>query len=156
MTLQLLKFQPGIVKDITEYAAGKNGPFWVDASLVRFRNGYPTKIGGWVKYSQNTFLGSCRAMYPWVTLDGTEYLGLGTNFYKQKNESKDNLDIWESKYLDKDNSKFFFANYENFFQSRFEENKLVGFIKNSKSWHDVSEFNQDVLRKSLNINLYID
>ena len=38
-------------------------------------------------------------------------LGLGTNFYKQKNESKDNLDIWESKYLDKDNSKFFFANY---------------------------------------------
>jgi len=49
MPLQLLKYDPGIVKDITEYAAGKNGPFWVDANLVRFRNGYPTKIGGWQK-----------------------------------------------------------------------------------------------------------
>ena len=47
MPLQLLKFKPGIVKDITEYASGKNGPFYVDGNLVRFRNGYPTKIGGW-------------------------------------------------------------------------------------------------------------
>ena len=47
MPLQLLKYDPGIVKDITQYAAGKNGPFWVDGNLVRFRNGYPTKIGGW-------------------------------------------------------------------------------------------------------------
>jgi len=37
------------VKDITEYSAGKNGPFWVDGNLIRFRNGYPTKIGGWEK-----------------------------------------------------------------------------------------------------------
>ena len=48
MTLQLLQFKPGIVKDITEYSAGKNGPFWVDGNLVRFKNGYPTKIGGWL------------------------------------------------------------------------------------------------------------
>ena len=47
MPLQILKFKPGIVKDITEYASGKNGPFYVDGNLVRFRNGYPTKIGGW-------------------------------------------------------------------------------------------------------------
>ena len=37
MSLQLLKFQPGIVKDITEYAAGKAGPFWIDSDLVRFQ-----------------------------------------------------------------------------------------------------------------------
>ena len=49
MPLQILKFKPGIVKDITEYASGKNGPFYVDGNLVRFRNGYPTKIGGWVE-----------------------------------------------------------------------------------------------------------
>ena len=49
MTLQLLQFKAGIVKDITEYSAGKNGPFWVDSNLVRFKNGYPTKIGGWEK-----------------------------------------------------------------------------------------------------------
>ena len=45
MPLQLLQFKPGIVKDITEYSAGKNGPFWVDGNNVRFKNGYPTKIG---------------------------------------------------------------------------------------------------------------
>jgi hypothetical protein len=49
MPLQLLKYNPGIVKDITQYSAGKNGPYWVDGDLVRFRNGYPTKVGGWKK-----------------------------------------------------------------------------------------------------------
>jgi anaerobic ribonucleoside-triphosphate reductase len=49
MPLQLLKYNPGIVKDITQYSAGKNGPYWVDGDLVRFRNGYPTKVGGWEK-----------------------------------------------------------------------------------------------------------
>ena len=47
MPLQVLKFKPGIVKDITQYASGKNGPYFIDGNLVRFRNGYPTKIGGW-------------------------------------------------------------------------------------------------------------
>ena len=47
MPLRLLQFKPGIVKDITEYSAGKNGPFWGDGNNVRFKNGYPTKIGGW-------------------------------------------------------------------------------------------------------------
>lgn len=49
MPLQLLKYKPGVVKDITEYAAGKNGPYWVDSDLVRFKNGYPEKLGGWEK-----------------------------------------------------------------------------------------------------------
>jgi len=47
LSYRLLKLNAGIVKDITEYAAGKNGPFYVDSNLIRFRNGYPTKIGGW-------------------------------------------------------------------------------------------------------------
>ena len=37
------------------------------------------KIGGWQSYSDNTFLGTCRALFSWVALDGTKYLGLGTN-----------------------------------------------------------------------------
>ena len=49
MPLQLLKYNPGIVKDVTEYATGKNGPFWVDSDLVRFKNGYPEKIGGYLE-----------------------------------------------------------------------------------------------------------
>ena len=47
MPLNIVKVNPGVVKDITQYSAGKNGPFWVDGNNVRFRNGFPTKIGGW-------------------------------------------------------------------------------------------------------------
>ena len=47
MPLNIVQMSPGIVKDITEYSAGKNGPFWVDGNNVRFKNGYATKIGGW-------------------------------------------------------------------------------------------------------------
>ena len=47
MPLNLVQLKPGVVKDITEYASGKNGPFWTDGNNVRFRNGYATKIGGW-------------------------------------------------------------------------------------------------------------
>lgn len=46
MPLVPLKFKPGIVKDITEYASGQAG-FYTDGNLVRFRNGFPEKIGGW-------------------------------------------------------------------------------------------------------------
>ena len=48
MPLVPLKFKAGIVKDITEYASGKVG-FYTDGNLVRFRNGFPTKIGGWLQ-----------------------------------------------------------------------------------------------------------
>ena len=92
MTLQILKFQPGIVKDITEYSAGKNGPFWVDGDLVRFRNGYPTKIGGWQKDiiygldtsgaqtdTEVTLQGVCRNMVAWRGLDGSDRIGISTH-----------------------------------------------------------------------------
>ena len=93
MTLQLLKFQPGIVKDITEYAAGKNGPFWVDGDLVRFRNGYPTKIGGWLKDAFNSLnadgttstteaslQGIARRMIPWRAFsDGKDRIVVSTH-----------------------------------------------------------------------------
>ena len=49
MPLQLIKLKPGIVKDISQYASGKNGPFFIDGNLVRFTNGYAEKIGGWEK-----------------------------------------------------------------------------------------------------------
>jgi len=93
LTLQLLKFQPGIVKDITEYSAGKNGPFWVDGDLVRFRNGYPTKIGGWQKEILNSLnangsasttetsvQGIARKMIPWRSNeDGVDRIVVGTH-----------------------------------------------------------------------------
>ena len=93
MPLQLLKYNPGIVKDVTEYATGKNGPFWVDSDLVRFKNGYPEKIGGWQKdvmYALNpsgnitstetTIEGIARRMVYWRSnSDGEDRLVVGTH-----------------------------------------------------------------------------
>jgi hypothetical protein len=93
MPLQLLKYDPGIVKDITEYAAGKNGPYWVDGNLVRFRNGYPTKIGGWQNdgmlgldpngtITQNyvTLTGIARKTAFWRAItNGEDYMAIGTH-----------------------------------------------------------------------------
>tara|TARA_R110002050_G_scaffold38044_2_gene94103 strand:+ start:1333 stop:3453 length:2121 start_codon:yes stop_codon:yes gene_type:complete len=93
MALQLLQFNPGIVKDITEYSAGKTGPFWVDGDLVRFRNGYPTKIGGWQKdkinlvdsagtitSTETTITGIARAMVNWRAItDGEDRIAVGTH-----------------------------------------------------------------------------
>ena len=93
MPLQLLKYNPGVVKDITEYAAGKNGPYWVDSDLVRFKNGYPEKLGGWQKdviYGLNpsgnattaeiTVEGIARRMVYWrSSTDGEDRLAIGTH-----------------------------------------------------------------------------
>ena len=93
MTLQLLQFKPGVVKDITEYSAGKNGPFWVDSNLIRFQNGYPSKIGGWVKETltalttagavtniEATIQGIARKMVYWRSItDGEDRIAVGTH-----------------------------------------------------------------------------
>jgi hypothetical protein len=93
MPLQLLKYNPGIVKDITQYSAGKNGPYWVDGDLVRFRNGYPTKIGGWENEQINaldsagsitsdptTLTGIGRKMVYWRAIaDGEDRIAVGTH-----------------------------------------------------------------------------
>ena len=76
MPLQKFLFKPGINKEGTSYS---NEGGWFDSNLVRFRKGLPEKIGGWVKSVTNSFLGTGRALHAWVALDGTKYLGLGTN-----------------------------------------------------------------------------
>ena len=93
MPLQVLKYNPGVVKDITKYASGKNGPYWVDSDLVRFKNGYPEKLGGWQKdviYGLNpagnattteiTIEGIARKMVYWrASSDGEDRLAIGTH-----------------------------------------------------------------------------
>jgi hypothetical protein len=76
MPLTKLQFRPGIVRDLTSYS---NEGGWRDGDKVRFRLGYPEKMGGWAKYSSSTFLGSCRALHNWISLDGSDFLGLGTH-----------------------------------------------------------------------------
>ena len=76
MPLQKLQFQPGINKESTSYS---NEGGWYDMDKVRFRMGYPEKIGGWTKVGSNSFLGSCRALHSWRTIGLDNYLGLGTS-----------------------------------------------------------------------------
>jgi len=75
MPLSKLEFQPGIVKDSTDYAA-EGG--WVDGNLVRFRRGRVEKIGGWQKVGTQSFLGTPRALHSWLSLAGILYVGVGT------------------------------------------------------------------------------
>jgi len=77
MTLQKAIFKPGINREGTDY---DNEGGWFDCNLVRFRKGRPEKFGGWAKNNNNIFLGTCRALHPWIALAGTKYLGLGTTW----------------------------------------------------------------------------
>ena len=89
MPLNKFTFNPGINKEMTDLMS-KGG--WTDGNLVRFRKGLPEKIGGWAKNTVNTFLGACRALIGWVSLDATKYLGLGTNlkyYVKEGNSFND-------------------------------------------------------------------
>jgi hypothetical protein len=76
MPLSKLQFKPGVNREITAYS---NEGGWFDIDNVRFQKGYPEKIGGWQKRSSNSFLGTCRALHPWVSLARDQYVGVGTH-----------------------------------------------------------------------------
>ena len=71
-----LKFKPGLNRDQTNYS---NEGGWYECDKIRFRSGYPEKIGGWVKYTTETLLGTCRQMFAWYTTFSDDFLALGTN-----------------------------------------------------------------------------
>jgi hypothetical protein len=75
MPLSKLSFQAGINRESTSYA---NEGGWFDCDKIRFRQGYVEKIGGWVKKSNQSFLGSPRDLHNWVALDGSQYISVGT------------------------------------------------------------------------------
>jgi hypothetical protein len=70
-----LKFKPGIISDVTPYS---NEGGFVDSDKVRFRLGTPEKIGGWSKYTENTIEGNARRLHNWIALDGSDFMGIGT------------------------------------------------------------------------------
>ncbi len=76
MPLTKLQFRPGINRETTSYT---NEGGWFDGDKIRFRFGVPEKIGGWERATENTFLGTCRALKPFVALDGSRFMGLGTH-----------------------------------------------------------------------------
>ena len=76
--------RPGVNREGTNYS---NEGGYYDCDNIRFRSGYPEKLGGWIRLSANTFLGVARALWNWIDYDaGNNYLGVGTNlkYYIEK------------------------------------------------------------------------
>jgi hypothetical protein len=86
MPLQKLQFRPGINREGTTLS---NEGGWFESDKVRFRSGYPEKIGGWVldtglnastlQPPAGDYWGICRAMWNWLNLSGFNLLAIGTN-----------------------------------------------------------------------------
>lgn len=76
MPLKKIVFKPGVNRENTRYTT-EGG--WYECDKVRFRQGTPEKIGGWVQISTDTFLGVCRALWNWITLGGANLIAVGTN-----------------------------------------------------------------------------
>lgn len=76
MPLKKLQLKAGVNQENTRYT-NENG--WWATDKVRFRQGTPEKIGGWTRISSSYFLGVCRSLWNWVTLGGSNLLGVGTN-----------------------------------------------------------------------------
>ena len=76
MSLSKLTFTPGINREISNYS-GSGG--WYESDKVRFRQGYPGEIGGWLNVVSTPFQGVCRHIHQWSDLESNRYIALGTS-----------------------------------------------------------------------------
>lgn len=76
MSFLKLQFKPGLNRDQTNYS---NEGGWYECDKIRFRSGYPEKIGGWAKTTPTPFAGVCRQMWNWITTYSDNLLALGTD-----------------------------------------------------------------------------
>ena len=102
MPLQKLQLRPGVNRESTTLA---NEGTWFEMDKVRFRSGYPEKLGGWVKDTgvatstlqppAGSFWGVARSLWNWVTLSGANLMGLGTNlkYYIQESDGGNFYDV---------------------------------------------------------------
>jgi hypothetical protein len=107
MPLQKLQLRPGVNRESTTLA---NEGTWFEMDKVRFRSGYPEKIGGWtldqglaestLQPPAGSFWGVCRSLWNWVTLSGFNLMGLGTNlkYYIQQTAGGDFYDVTPIRY----------------------------------------------------------
>ena len=85
MPLKKILLRPGVNRENTRYT-NENG--WFVSEKVRFRQGTPEKLGGWARISDNTYLGTCRSLWNWISNTGFNYMGTGTNlkYYVELNK----------------------------------------------------------------------
>jgi hypothetical protein len=104
MPLQKLQFRPGVNREGTTLS---NEGGWYDCDKIRFRSGYPEKIGGWqvdggvyyptvpvttltatsgtdtaasVPSNTGAYWGVAKSMWNWINLVGYNLLAVGTNY----------------------------------------------------------------------------
>jgi len=90
MPLSRIKFRPGVNRESTSFADQQG---WFDSDLIRFRKGYPEKIGGWVKVGGSSVAGTVRSLKVWVTLSALKLMGVGTTskFYIEQGTSYNDI-----------------------------------------------------------------
>ena len=76
MPLSKLLFKPGVNRDQTNYAS-EGG--WFETQWVRFRSGFPEKMGGWAPKNFTAYNGTARSLFSWSTTDSSILLGVGTD-----------------------------------------------------------------------------
>jgi hypothetical protein len=74
--LTKLALKPGVNRENTRYTSESG---WYVCDKIRFRQGTPESIGGWVRISSATYQGVCRALWNWITLQGANLMAVGTN-----------------------------------------------------------------------------
>lgn len=75
MPLAIVRLRPGI--DVEETPT-LNQTSWSSCQLIRFRDGLPEKIGGWVHMASTPVIGTARGMHCWADLMGNPYLAVGS------------------------------------------------------------------------------
>jgi len=76
MPLIKLGFKPGVNRDRTNYS--QEGGWWA-SDKIRFRQGFPEKIGGWEVETFDQYIGQARSLFSYVTLDGSILITIGTH-----------------------------------------------------------------------------
>ena len=90
MPLSKLTFKPGVNRDQTNYAS-EGG--WFETQWVRFRSGFPEKMGGWEPKNFTPYNGVARSLFSWSTTDGSVLLGIGTDTKMYVNAGTNIYDI---------------------------------------------------------------
>ena len=75
MPLSKLKFRPGISRDRTNLAQMGG---WYDGDMIRFRGGFPEKIGGWQAATITPYVGEAVKLFVYSLDTGADIAGLGT------------------------------------------------------------------------------
>ena len=96
MALAKLKIPSGISNNKSEYAEEGR---WIDCDLVRFKDGKPQKLGGWIANTDfSTFTGACRGLFTWRNDYGVIYYVAGTNQKIYLNDGGIQSDITPASY----------------------------------------------------------